>query len=41
MFLIFNAKIPKFTYVEFEKKLISSQGTVDLSVYKTGNFKTI
>ena len=39
--LILDAKIPKFTYVKFEKKLKSSQGTVDLNMYNTGHFKTI
>ena len=38
---ILDAKIPKFTYVKFEKKLTLSQGTVDLNVYKTGHFKII
>ena len=42
LFLILDAKIPKFTYVKFGKKnLTSSQGTADLNMYKTGHFKTI
>ena len=41
LFLILDDKIPKFTCVKFEKKLTSSQGAVDLNMYKTGHFKTI
>ena len=33
LFLVLDAKIPKFTYVKFETK------TVDLNMYKTGHSK--
>ena len=40
-FFYFDAKIPKFTYVKFEKRLTFGKGTLDPNMRITGHFKII